>query len=37
VAVIDLLIGSSNALVWLNIALYAIFAALFGILTFKNA
>ena len=36
VAVLDVIGGGPNALIWLTIALYAIFAVLFGLLTFKK-
>ncbi len=36
-AVIDWLYGNPNAVIWLSIGLYALFAVLYGILLFKKA
>ena len=36
-AVIDFLYGNPNAVIWLSIGLYALFALLYGILVFKKA
>ncbi len=36
VAVLDVIGGGPNALIWLSIALYAIFSVLFGVLVFKK-
>lgn len=36
-AVIDWLYGNPNGVIWLSIGLYALFAILYGILTFKKA
>ncbi len=36
-AVIDFLYGNPNAVIWLSIGLYALFAVLYGILVFKKA
>jgi hypothetical protein len=36
VAVLDVIGGGPNALIWLTIALYAIFSVLFGLLVFKK-
>jgi len=35
-AVIDYLYGNPNAVIWLSIGLYALFAILYGILLFKK-
>ena len=35
-AVIDFLYGNPNAVIWLSIGLYALFAVLYGILLFKK-
>ena len=36
VAVLDVIDGGLNALIWLTIALYALFTVLFGLLVYKN-
>lgn len=36
VAVLDVIGGGPNALIWLSIALYAVFSVLFGLLVFKK-
>jgi len=36
VAVLDVIGGGPNALIWLTIALYAVFSVLFGLLTFRK-
>jgi hypothetical protein len=37
VSVLDVVGGGSNALIWLTVALYAIFSVLFGLLLFKKS
>lgn len=36
VSILDVIGGGPNALIWLTIALYAVFAVLFGLLLFKK-